>query len=289
MQTLSEIKSLLEAKGLSPRKVFGQNFLIDHNLIKKLVDASGAQSCDVILEVGPGTGTLTEELLARGCFVIAAEIDRGLSELLRERFSSHGERFILVEGDCLDGKRSLAPALVEAVNGAMHRARRETFRLVSNLPYGAGTSVMAILLADYPTCISLSVTIQKEVAERLLAGPGSRDFGPVSVLAQAVADLKLVATLPPECFWPRPDITSAMLSMQRKVTPLTTDPRGLLDAAQRVFEKRRKQLGASLGKDVVFPDSVQRMQRAEELTIAQFVDLAAALKAADHPTTRPAD
>lgn len=288
MQSLTEIKSLLEANGLSPRKVFGQNFLIDHNLIRKLVDASGAKAGDVVLEVGPGTGTLTEELLARGCFVVAAEIDRGLAELLRGRFASFGERFVLVEGDCLDGKRALAPAIIDAVEAKIDAAGvsvpnpGRVFRLVSNLPYGAGTSVMAILLADHSRCVSQAVTIQKEVAERLMAPAGSRDFGPVSVLAQAMADVKMVATLPSECFWPRPDVTSAMVSLVRKVQPMTEQPRALLDIAQKVFERRRKQLGGVISGLVAegfeFPDGIVRTQRAEELSITQFVALVEAIR-----------
>lgn len=299
MQSLSEIKSLLESRGLSPRKTFGQNFLIDHNLIRKLVDASGAVAGDVVLEVGPGTGTLTEELLARGCFVVAAEIDRGLAALLRERFAAMGERFVLVEGDCLDGKKSLAAPLVGAIGAMVDRANsaksnpQRSFRLVSNLPYGAGTSVMAILLADWPRCVSQAVTIQKEVAERLLAPAGSRDFGPVSVLAQAVADVKPLATLPPECFWPRPEVTSAMVTLTRKDTPLTDQPRVLLDLAQRIFERRRKQLGGALAGlvrkgdgEFVYPPGIDRTRRAEELSILEFVSLAHAIRD-QSPTSRP--
>lgn len=290
MQSLSEIKSMLEERGLSPRKAFGQNFLIDHNLIRKLVDASGVGEGDVVLEVGPGTGTLTEELLSRGCCVVAAEIDRGLAQMLRERFGPMGERFVLVEGDCLDGKRTLAGPLTAAIEAMIASAMRtkpnpcRVFRLVSNLPYGAGTSVMAILLADHPNCVGQAVTIQKEVAARLLAPAGSRDFGPVSVLAQAVAAVSLVATLPPECFWPRPDVTSAMVTLTRSEQPLTSEPRALLDIAQKVFERRRKQLGGALadlvGKAFEFPDGIDRTMRAEQLSIAQFVTLADAIRRA---------
>jgi 16S rRNA (adenine1518-N6/adenine1519-N6)-dimethyltransferase len=297
MQTLTQIKALLESKGLSPRKAFGQNFLIDHNLIRKLVDASGVKAGDVVLEIGPGTGTLTEELLARGCFVVAAEIDRGLSDLLREQFASAGERFVLVQGDCLDGKKSLAPPLLAAVDAMIGVADRaapnphKTFRLVSNLPYGPGTTVMAILLADLPRCVGQAVTIQKEVAERLLAPAGSRDFGPISVLAQAVAHVKVVATLPPECFWPRPDVTSAMVTITRRADPLTHEPRVLLDIAQKIFERRRKQLGGALAGLVrdgfEFPDGVVRTQRAEELSITQFVALARAIRAQPPAEGRP--
>ncbi len=267
MQTLSEIKAMLEARGLAPRKGFGQNFLIDHNLIRKLVDASGAGAGDVVLEVGPGTGTLTEELLARGCRVVAGEIDRGLSELLRERFA--GDRFTLVEGDCLDGKRSLAPALVEAIGQAAGPGG--SFRLVSNLPYGAGTSVMSILLADHARCAGLFVTIQREVAHRIAARPGAGEFGPVSVLAQAVGEVEVLAALPRECFWPRPDVTSAMVAVRRRERPLCADPRALLDHAQHLLSKRRKQLGSVVGRDFPWPPGVIPTMRAEDLTVEQFV------------------
>lgn len=262
MQTLAEIKSLLESRGLSPRYAFGQNFLIDHNLIRKLVDTSGVGPGDVVLEIGPGTGTLTEELLARGSRVVAAEIDRGMVALLGERLGPN-PNFTLVEGDCLATKHDLAPALLEALGPG-------PFRLVANLPYAAGTPVMMALLADVPRCTALFVTIQLEVAQRLLAKPGSKDFGPLAVLAQSVAEVSLIAKLPPECFWPRPDVTSAMVGIVRRPTPLTTDARALVDFAQELFGKRRKQLGAILGRSRPFPPGIDPAARAESLTIEQF-------------------
>ena len=117
MQTLTEIKSLLESHGLRPRHALGQNFLCDHNLIRKLVDASGVKSGDRVLEVGPGTGTLTEELLARGCRVIACELDSMLASLLRVRLADHLKTgaFTLIEGDCLAGKHALSPEVANAL------------------------------------------------------------------------------------------------------------------------------------------------------------------------------
>lgn len=271
MQTLAEIKEMLAVRGFSPRKAFGQNFLIDHNLIRKLVDESGAGAGDIILEVGPGTGTMTEELLARGCTVIAAEIDRGLSNMLRERFGPAGDQFRLVEGDCLDGKRSLSPELTQALVAATGDSR--PFKLVSNLPYGAGTTVMAILATDYPSCSGMFVTIQREVADRLTAQPGSKDYGPISVLMLAAAEISVIAQLPPECFWPRPEVRSTMLAIQRQPRPLTADLRGLFDFTQGAFEQRRKQLGSVLGRDRAWPPGIEPTMRAEQLTPHQFVSL----------------
>jgi 16S rRNA (adenine1518-N6/adenine1519-N6)-dimethyltransferase len=275
MQTLAQIRDLLESRGLAPRKSLGQNFLIDHNLIRRLVDASGVREGDLVLEVGPGTGTLTEELLARGCRVVACEMDRGLAELLQERLgvsqtgSSRGT-FTLIEGDCLASKRGINPEITAAIAG-------RPFRLVANLPYGAATPLMLALLVDFPACEGMFVTIQREVADRLLAKPSTKDYGPISIVAQALARIERLATLPPDCFWPKPDVTSAMIGLIRRPDPLTTDPARLADFCQRVFMKRRKQLGGVVGRQTDWPTGVRPENRIEELSIEQVVALAAAV------------
>ncbi|XVJ59871.1 MAG: ribosomal RNA small subunit methyltransferase A [Tepidisphaera sp.] len=267
MQTLAEIRELLLARGLSPKKALGQNFLIDQNLVKKLVDDAKVAPGDLVLEVGPGTGTLTEELLARGCRVIAAELDDQLAELLRER---HADKpaFALVHGDCLADKRHLAPALVAALGG-------EPFKLVANLPYAAATPVMLTLMTAHPECLGMWVTIQREVADRLLATPGTDPYGTVSVVADAACIRHRIAKLPPECFWPRPDVDSAMIALVRRDTPPPCDLRSLADFAQFLLSKRRKQIGSVLGRAVsekiTWPDGITPTDRAENLTTAQFI------------------
>lgn len=290
MQTLAQIKEILAEHGLSPRHALGQNFLLDHNLIRKLVDASGAHEGDVILEVGPGTGTLTEELLARGCRVVACELDKGLAAMLRQRLADPqallsappSARFALVEGDCLASKSAINPELIEALTSMMGSGTTTppTFRLVANLPYGAATPLMIALLVDHPACRSMHVTIQREVADRLLAGPRSDDYGPLSVLAGTLATVQRVATLPPECFWPRPDVTSAMVSITRRDTPLTDDPRGLGEFCQMLFSKRRKQIGSTLGRARAFPPGIRSENRVEELSPEQIIELHRAFRAA---------
>jgi 16S rRNA (adenine1518-N6/adenine1519-N6)-dimethyltransferase len=270
VQTVRDIKALLEARGLAPRKTFGQNFLIDHNFVRKLVDAAGLgtglHKGDVVLEVGPGTGVLTEELLERGCRVVAAEIDRGMCALLRERFADRPQ-FQLVEGDCLEGKHALAPAMVAALGGG-------PFVLVANLPYGAATPLMMLLMTQ-PGCRGQFVTIQREVADRLIAKPGTKDYGPLSVLAQVTCEVERIAVLPPSCFWPQPDVTSAMVALRRRHQPLHEDPARLLAFCHEAFSQRRKQLGSVLKGKLPpdLPEGVEPTDRAEALSVSQLMAL----------------
>lgn len=277
MQTLSEMKRLLEERGLAPRKSLGQNFLIDQNLVRKLVDASGVGPGGLALEIGPGTGTLTQELLSRGCDVVACELDRGLAALLRdtlacpppEGFPPERGRLTLVEGDCLETKRSLNPEVVRALGG-------RAFTLVANLPYGAATPLITSILVNHPECPAMYITVQREVADRLGAGPGSKDYGILSVITRAAADVRQIAALPPECFWPRPEVTSAMVAVVRRKEPVTGDLEGLAVLCQRVFGHRRKQIGSILGRKGEFPSGILPTQRAEELTVEQLAELSKA-------------
>jgi 16S rRNA (adenine1518-N6/adenine1519-N6)-dimethyltransferase len=291
VQTLAQIRALLDARGLAPRKSLGQNFLIDHNLITRLVEASGVGPGDLVLEVGPGTGALTHALLERGCRVVAGEMDRGLAQLLRETLAEPAAegRFTLVEGDALESGRKLAPGLLAALQrhgggvggGLGGGGGGGGWSMVANLPYHAATPLMLSILAEHPACAVQAVTIQREVADRLLARPGSKDYGTLGIVAQAMAEISLVAKLPPECFWPRPEVTSAMVLLRRRAEPLTGDPRGLIGFCQRLFAARRKQLGSTLGRERAWPAGIRPEQRAEELSVEQLIALAATEPAAE--------
>lgn len=295
MQSLSHIKSLLESRGLRPKRSLGQNFLVDHNLIRKLVDAAGVVAGDVVLEVGPGTGTMTEELLARGCRVVACELDDELAAILSQTLGAdpaNEGRFTLVHRDCLEGKDSIAAELLTAIRTASRAAGRQgVFHLVANLPYGAATPLMTNLLLDHPECPMLAVTIQREVADRLMAGPGSKDYGALAVIAQAIATVTRVALAPPECFWPRPEVTSAMVLLRRRLEPLTSDHLGLSGFCRTIFAQRRKQIGSLLAGSSLAPinwttftadpppgcQGIAPTLRAEQLTPEQVIALGRAL------------
>lgn len=271
MQSLAEIKSLLEARGLQPKRSLGQNFLTDQNLILKLVRACEVGAEDRVLEIGPGTGTLTEALLETGASVLSCELDDSLAELLRERLGGRSN-WALVHGDCLDGKRALNPSLVEWLGDS-------AFKLVANLPYGCATPLISTLLLHYPACDVLGVTIQKELGDRLLAGPGSRDYGPMSIIARATCGVEKIAHLPPACFWPRPQVDSSMLVLRRRPEPMC-NPHALSTVCAALFQQRRKRIAKPLREllgDREPPEGVSPDMRAEEVSLEAFCRLASAI------------
>lgn len=269
MQTLTEIRAMLAERGLTPKHRLGQNFLVDHNLIARLIEASGVGEGDLVLEVGPGTGTLTEELLSRGCAVVACELDADMAGLLRERLGGRAG-FTLIEGDCLESKHEVSRAAMAALG-------ERRFRLVANLPYGAATPLMLALLTDVPACAGQFVTIQREVADRLMATPGTKMYGVISVVAQLFAEVTLIAKLPRECFWPQPEVASAMVSIVPRADAPEVDRGALARFVQAVLGQRRKQLGGVLrGMGVEpgdFPEGIDAKARAESLSPTELLGL----------------
>jgi len=219
-QTKREIEAVLAAAGTLPKHRFGQNFMIDQNLVRLVADAGRIVSGDCVIEVGPGTGTLTEELLSRGASVIAVEIDRDLAGALRTRLGGES-RFQLIEGDALASKHSINPELFAAIQQGQQADPANPVKLVANLPYNiASPLVIELLLAGVEL---LAFTVQKEVADRLKAGAGDDAYGPLSVVAQLLGYVEVIRTLPPQAFWPAPKIESALVRIVRH-TPSPSTP-----------------------------------------------------------------
>lgn len=241
-QTLTEIRTLLAAAGLSPQHRFGQNFLVDLNLMRKLVSAAGVCAADVVLEIGPGTGSLTEMLLERGARVVAVEIDRGLCGVLRSRLGDH-PRFTLVQADVLASKHEINPLVMQRLSERPPDDGGGR-KLAANLPYGVATSVLMNLLYAEPALRSLTCTIQREVGERLSAAPRSDAYGPISIVAQSLAQIEPVAILPPSVFWPRPEVESIMLTLRPRARESLdiSDIPGFVSLVRRGFQQRRKML-----------------------------------------------
>jgi len=266
MQTLSEIKSLLASHGLRPKHRLGQNFLHDAHKIRQIVAAAEIQTGDRVLEVGPGTGALSQALLEAGAELTAVEVDRELEPILRQVLGPFGSRGRLIVADVLAGKHELNPQVVEAMAG-------RPFKVVANLPYNVASPLLANLVVDEPNMSLAVVMVQREVGERLLAHPGGRDYGPLGILVQAMCELERVTTLGPGCFWPQPKVDSIVVRVRRRARPLTAHPRQLAAMLQVLFQKRRKQIGTILGRDRPLPPGIEANQRPEQLSVEQLVTL----------------
>lgn len=273
-QTKQQIQSILNDAGSQPRHRFGQNFMIDRNLVAAIARAGELQAGDLAVEVGPGTGTLTEELVASGAEVLAVEIDRDLAEQLRQRFADQ-PRFRLIEGDALSSKHALHPQLQEEIVQAL--AGKRPVKLVANLPYNiASPLIIELLLAGVER---LTFTVQKEVALRLNAEAGSDDYGPLTVMAQLLARVSIERYLPPQAFWPQPKIDSALVVMQRR-EQIMPEAAEFSRFVQQVFSFRRKTIRkglSNLGFDncetVLERAGVEVAARPETLAPAVLLEL----------------
>jgi 16S rRNA (adenine1518-N6/adenine1519-N6)-dimethyltransferase len=272
-QTKQQIQALLADAGSSPRHRFGQNFMIDGNLVRLVADAGQIAAGDVVIEVGPGTGTLTEELLSRGADVVAVEIDRDLAAMLRARHAQT-PRFTLIEGDALAGKHEVNRELVERIASA--RTDDRPVKLVANLPYNiASPLVIELLIAGVDL---LAFTVQKEVADRLRGDPDSDDYGPLTVMAQLLAKVELLRTLPPQAFWPAPKIDSALVRMTR-ADQLGPDAPTFGTFVRQLFASRRKTLRKALaqmdlnGETLLASLGIDAQLRPERLTPGQCLEL----------------
>lgn len=239
-QTKDTITTLLASAGTQPKHRFGQNFMIDGNLVRLIAAAGGPGPGDLVLEVGPGTGTLTEVLLASGAEVLAVEIDRDLAGVLRERLGGE-ERFSLIEGDALGSKHALNAELAAAIGSAQDSGR--PVKLIANLPYNiASPLVIELLLAGVGLLV---FTVQREVADRLRARAGEEAYGPISVTCQMLSRVEVLRTLPPQAFWPAPKVDSALVRLTRE-DRLGGEGRAFGAFVQKLFGSRRKMMRRAL-------------------------------------------
>ena len=209
-QTTSYLKRLFGQVGFRIDAQRGQNFLVDLNLVDLVVREAAIGPDDVVLEVGCGTGVLTERLAAVAARVVSAEIDPRLAQLARERLVDAGN-VELVEGDALAAKHRLAPGMLAAVERARAASPRGELRLVANLPYCVATPVISNLLALPRPFASATVTVQREMAERMAATAGSSGYNALSVWIGCQCEATILRILPPSVFWPRPKIDSAIV------------------------------------------------------------------------------
>lgn len=246
-QTASFIRRRFEQAGVRPRTRYGQCFLIDLNLLGILVDAAQLTPDDVVLEVGTGTGSLTQLTAPRVAAVVTVEIDRELFQLANEELFAI-KNVTMLRLDALHNKNRLNPAVLDAVFEQLDAAVNRRLKLVANLPYNVATPVISNLLGLDRAPHSMTVTVQKEVADRFTARPGTKDYGALSIWVQSQCTAEIVRILPPTAFWPRPKVHSAIVRLvldpaRRARIP---DRPFFHDFARALFRHRRKLLRGEL-------------------------------------------
>jgi len=286
MQTKSHIRQLLTSVGVAPKRKFGQHFLVDLNLVRLLVDAAQIGPEDVVLEVGCGTGSITQVLAERARSVVTVEIDRTLAELARSQLAGVGN-VELINADALSSKGALNPAVVEALDRA-RAAGSGRLLLVANLPYDVASSLMLNLAKGPVLADEMVVTVQKEVADRMEARPNDKSYGVLSIVLGATGCVQTVRVLKPSVFWPPPGVDSAVVRFVRDEAKC-----GRIDQVARFGEvvglfmgHRRKMLRAcvkhapeTLGSREQWMGLFDRCgidpcQRPEALAPEQYVELA---------------
>ena len=209
-QTLTFLMRRFEEAGIRPHTRFGQNFLIDLNLQRVLLEAGELGGGDVVLEVGTGTGSLTLLMARSAAHVVTVEIDRQLFQLAGEELFGQ-ENVTMLQLDALKNKNRLNPAMLDEVDRRLAEVPGRRLKLVANLPYNVATPIISNLLSLDAPPYSMIVTIQRELADRITAPPGKKDYGGLSIWMQSQCRVELVRTMPPAAFWPRPKVSSAII------------------------------------------------------------------------------
>ncbi len=290
-QTLSFLKQRFAEAGVDLHKKLGQNFLIDLNLVRLIVESADLGPEDVVLEVGTGTGSLTALLAERAARVITVEIDQDLYRLASEHLCEL-PNVVMLRADVLERKSRVNAAVLAEVEKQMSQSSMRKWKVVANLPYQIATPLLSNLLAlDWPPQL-MTVTIQKELAERITARPSTKDYGALSIWVQTQCDVEVVRVMPPEVFWPRPKVSSAILRVRlNEAKRAAIADRDFFHRFVRdIFQHRRKFLRSELlavGQGLLDKSQVDAVlkelglsgrERAEALTPQQMLQLAEAVR-----------
>ncbi len=250
--TKSMLKVLFEERGIRIKKQWGQNFLIDQNLLQFIVKTAELSRNDVVLEIGAGTGSLTRLLAQKAEHVFAVEVDRKLFEILGETLKDFNN-VTLINRDILKSKHHIQPEIVEAISESLHTANSPTgdlcVKVIANLPYYISTPVIIDLLQEVLPIKTMVLTLQRDTTNRMVAHPGTKSYGVLSIMTRLFAEVKVLKKLPPEVFWPAPLVESAIVKMmvnRLRYVDTIRDYRGFQDVVRAIYDSRRKTISNSL-------------------------------------------
>lgn len=270
--------AVLQKYGFQFQKKFGQNFLIDPHVLDKIIAAAGVGPQDYVLEIGPGIGTMTQYLCEHAGHVTAVEIDKNLIPILQDTLSIYENVDILQEDILKVDIRALA----------LKKNGGKPIKVVANLPYYITTPIIMGLFESQVPLDSITIMVQKEVADRMQAGPGTKDYGALSLAVQYYAEPKIVANVPPNCFMPRPKVGSAVICLNRYEQPpvQVKNEKLMFDLIRASFNQRRKTLANGLANSARLPltkeqitEAIEALEmgasvRGEALSLDQFARLA---------------
>ena len=276
--TMVSVRKELAEQGLIPRKGWGQHFLEDRNILKKVVKVADITEEDVVLEIGPGLGGMTQALAHEAKKVIAVEIDARLVEILRNKLVDSPNVEVL-QGDILklDLRKHLG-------------SEKRPVKVVANLPYQISTPLLFRFIESRDLFSALILMLQREVAERMVAPPGKKAYGPLSVLVQSVAEVSLCFIIKPSAFFPSPEVESAVIRLSWKERPMfAPEQEGWFRAVVKgCLGYRRKTLANALKHSgLLLPENLEKRleemgidprRRPETLSVQEFVDLASTLR-----------
>ena len=270
----SVIEALLHQLGHRPNKGLGQNYLIDGNIIDKIIDAADSSEQDLLLEIGPGLGALTQALLGTGATLIAIEKDPTMARHIARTFNG----VQLIEEDVLD--IDLSDLFETGIT-----------KIVANLPYSVGSRFIVNALEARPLPEKMVFMVQKEVADRLIAQPGGKPYGPLAIWSQLNYEVKNIKNVSPNCFMPAPKVWSAVVRFEKRQTPLADVPdySQFKRLVKQSFTQRRKQIGSYLRKNLpeffpgLDPVGIDPKIRPEQITIQQWAALSSAASGGNEP------
>ena len=289
--TPAVLKWIFSQRGISPNKRFGQNFLIDQNTLLKIPDIAELNENDVVLEIGTGTGGLTRLLAEISRHVFTVEVDRKLFEIATDILKLY-KNVTLVNADVLKTKHELNPDIPSKMLNWLKEHEQSHIKVVSNLPYNISTPVIINLLEGNLPIKLMVLMLQKEITERMTAIPGTKEYGILSIITQLFSEVAVVKTLPPEVFWPRPEVYSSLVKIsvnKERYADRITDYHLFKKIIHAIFTSRRKTLRNSL-EQLKLPNIsrehlkriIENMQldervRGETLNLDQLIHLSEAI------------